>query len=103
MGRTFRQACLPYCLQRIADGRWIALNRQYKPIGMASTDWIDYEAVDAPRLKPTAAQLRALSANGEINGDQVWLYNDGCVPDAGSTHWSAYAKRLAVLSEIAVD
>lgn len=41
MGETeskFRQLFLIYCLDRLEDGSYVALNRRYKPVGFASTE-----------------------------------------------------------------
>jgi hypothetical protein len=29
----FRSIYLPYCLDKQADGSWLVLNREYKPVG----------------------------------------------------------------------
>jgi hypothetical protein len=40
----FRRICLPYVLQEQKDGSYIALNRNYKPIGFRIEKWVDYAA-----------------------------------------------------------
>ncbi|MBP6651008.1 MAG: hypothetical protein KA181_01070 [Xylophilus sp.] len=39
----FRYAFLIYCLIRLKDGCYIAVNRQYKPLGVMSGEWVEYE------------------------------------------------------------
>lgn len=39
----YRRTFLPYCFIRLDDGRYLALNRQYKPLGMPEDLCFDYE------------------------------------------------------------
>ena len=34
---------MPYCLQRQEDERYAILNREYKPLGFITKDWIKYD------------------------------------------------------------
>lgn len=103
VGRTFRHTSLPYCLARLKSGAWIALNRHYKPLGWLSTEWVDYETADVPRMKLTTAQLRALSRTGETDGDMIWLYADASIPTDSPGLWQVYSERLSILASAAVD
>jgi hypothetical protein len=95
---------LPYCLQRLADGRYIVLNRRYKPLGVQTREWVDYDThPSAARMKITAATARKLSWKSSDDVAVIHLYNDGCVPDAGADHLDAYAKRLAVFMKLPVE
>jgi hypothetical protein len=75
----FRAIYLPYCIERKADGSWLVLNRQYKPVGFNTTEHIRYEdypvATHFKGLGP--ATLAKLSYSGEAQGDRVYLYDDG--------------------------
>lgn len=96
-----RQLILIYCLQRLADGSYIALNRRYKPVGLSTVEWVDNEAFPV-RFKfkraLSAAQVAALSYKGDANPERIYLYNDGCIPTESSAHWKAYADRLERLA-----
>lgn len=97
----FRQVFLIYCLQRLEDGSYVALNRRYKPVGMTSTEWVKYE--DFPvRFKfkraLSAAQIAALSAKGDTAPECIYFYNDGCIPTDSPADWAAYAERLGRLA-----
>lgn len=96
-----RQIILIYCLQRLADGSYIALNRNYKPIGLATREWVEYETAPG-RFKfkraLSAAQVAALSCHGDAEAERIYLYNDGCVPTGSAIHWKAYADRLQRLA-----
>lgn len=96
-----RQLILIYCLERQPDGSYIALNRRYKPVGLSTVEWVDYEASPV-RFKfkraLSAAQVAALSYKGDANPERIYLYNDGCIPTESATHWKAYADRLERLA-----
>lgn len=97
----FRQAFLIYCLQRLEDGSYVALNRRYKPVGMTCTEWVKYE--DFPvsfkfKRALSATQIAALSYKGDAAPECIYLYNDGCIPTDSPAAWAAYAKRLERLA-----
>lgn len=96
-----RQLMLVYCLQRQADGSYIALNRRYKPLGFATTERVDYDAFPI-RFKfkraLSAAQVMALSCKGDSNPECIYLYLDGCVPTTSAADWKAYSARLERLA-----
>lgn len=96
---------LPYCLQRLASGRWLVLNRGYKPLGAPIDQRVDYETVPGARVKLTAAAKRKLDykGNGDPTADRIWLYNDGCLPTASPAHWRAYQARLEVLAKLRTE
>lgn len=103
----------PYCLERLDDGRWVALNRSYKPLGMTVpvTTWVDY--TDGPyqitfkrgELDEETLSLVATSVQRDEDGEpqRVYLYADACVPTTGAVHMAAYLERLAALSGLKVE
>lgn len=99
---TIRRIYMPYCIQRLKDGRYIVLNRIYKPLGVMSRDWVVYE--EHPTALPitglTAALVQKLSWKGSSDADCIYLYNDGCIPTDSAEHWDAYSKRLKLLAEL---
>jgi len=93
----FRHTFMIYCLQKLEDGSYVALNRSYKPVGMTSSEWVKYE--DLPvRFKfkrgLSARQIEALSYKGDPAAERIYFYNDGCVPTASDANWTAYSNRL---------
>ncbi len=104
----FRSVYMPYCLQRLPDGRYTVLNREYRPLGITTTDFscvVDYEKF------PIAARLtgltpkgvaRRLSVDGSADMNRIYLYHDGCVPTHGAKHMNAYMKRLKILAYLSV-
>lgn len=93
----------PYCIQRLDDGRYILLNRRYKPLGWQGREWVDYGThPSAAKLRVTAATARKLSYEGSPATDVIYLYNDGCVPTRSAANMRAYLERLAVLMKLRV-
>jgi len=93
----------PYCVKRLKDGRYIILNRRYKPLGNQTHDYITYETdPSAVALTITPAIAKKLSWKEESNVDVIHLYNDGCIPTESAAHMAAYCKRLAVLAALKV-
>lgn len=96
-----RQVFLPYCLQRLSDGRYILLNRRYKPLGTHAGEWVDYDKhPSAFRFKRSLSgrQAALLSWEGSEDTEVVFFYDDGCIPTHGAAKWTAYSKRLERLA-----
>ncbi len=100
----FRAIYLPYCIEQNADGSWLVLNRQYKPVGFNTEDHIKYE--DFPvvtKFKGLGpATLAKLSYSGDVHGNRVYLYNDGTNPLNGAAEMKAYLKRIELLAKLTV-
>lgn len=98
---NFSQVFLIYCLDRMPDGSYVALNRFYKPVGLTSTDWVEYEQFPV-RFKfkraLSAKQIAALSCHGDTAAERIYLYADGSVPTASAANWAVYAGRLERLA-----
>jgi hypothetical protein len=98
----FRSVHLPYCLQRLADGSYVVLNREYKPIGYRTRDHIRYE--DLPILATiqgiTPQMAAKLSWSGSDDLDRIMLYNDGCIPTASAEHMKRYLEKIEILAAL---
>lgn len=81
--------------QRLADGSYVVLNREYKPLGYRTRDHIRYE--DLPilaKIHGITPQVAAkLSWSGSEDLDRIMLYNDGCIPTASVEHMKRTSKR----------
>lgn len=103
-----RAIYFPYCLQELKDKSWVVLNRNYKPVGSGTTEFVEYEDVIQDRMRIariTPAQAKKISYKGEIDGTvtgdrTIYLYNDGCIPTSSEKDMAAYLKRLAVLMKL---
>ena len=98
--RDFRCVFLPYCLKKQPDGRYAVLNRQHKPLGFVTYEHVFYEAYPIlfkmRGLKPSVAAK--LSFDGNANVDEIFLYNDGCVPTRKKKYMLKYLERLRTLA-----
>lgn len=96
-----RKSHFPYCLQQIDGGRYIVLNRKYKPLGETADAWVSYETHPTVfPLKITAATAKTLSWEQSDATDRIYLYSDKCIPTSSATHMTAYLDRLAILMKI---
>ena len=97
----FRTVFLPYCLQKQQDGSYALLNRNYKPLGVEGSNWVEYSAFPCMvRFKRalSAQQIAALDCNGRTDGDCIYLYSDGSIPTSSESAWQAYSERLQRLA-----
>lgn len=99
-----RRVYLPYCVQLLPDGRYIVLNRLYKPIGIAVATWVDYVGhPSACTIKGlTAIRAAKMSHSNSPDLECIYLYADGCVPTDSKAKMAAYSERLAVLSALKI-
>lgn len=94
-------ACLPYCLKLQECGRYALLNREYKPLGFVSRDFIKYNSFPillTLRITPRKASL--LSYSGSKDTSCIMLYSDGCNPYLSYEYWKSYEDKLRVLFEL---
>lgn len=94
-----RQAFFPYGMARNQDGSWTLFNRMYKPVGVVSEDWADWDD-PGHKLKIkglSAAKLAKLDVHELGTGNQIYFYNDEFNPEASASNLNLYLKKLAVL------
>lgn len=101
----FRAVFFPYCLDKQPDGRYVVLNREYKPIGFKTREHIKYDDYRVcVELKGIGSATAAkLSYKGDSNTDRIYLYNDGCVPTKSNEHMKNYLERLKILAKLKVN
>lgn len=101
---TLRKSFFPYCLDRQPDGTYAVLNRDYKPLGLATKEHVQYAdypcLVKLPGLTP--AMAAQLSAKASPDTQRVYLYDDGCVPTDSQPKWDAYQRRLQLLAALQI-
>ena len=100
-----RAAFLPYCLDKQPDGRYALLNREYKPVGFFTRDWINY--ADYPVLVTLKGlgpkTIERLSYKGSSDPERIYLYNDESVPTRSEQNMKEYLKRLSILAKLKVS
>lgn len=103
--KDIRSTFLPYCVEQQSDGRYAVLNREYKPVGFWTRDFITY--ADHPTLVKikglTPQRAAKISHDGSPNPALIFLYNDGCVPTESAANMDAYLRRLSVLVQLKID
>ena len=99
----FRAVYFPYCIEK-RFGAWVVLNRQYKPVGFNTGDYVTYEdfPVSAELQGIGPAVAKKLSYDGNVEGDRIYLYNDGCVPTHSKGDMEAYLKKLGILARLKI-
>lgn len=96
----FRSDFLPYCLDQIGKDTYVVLNREYKPLGLITHDFVRYEDYAVQIKGITALKASKLSARGSDDRSRIYLYNDGCKPESRAEHAKAYFKRLEILLKL---
>jgi hypothetical protein len=102
MSKFFRTHLL-YTLQCQENGSYIALNRDYKPIGFRTKKHLIYS--DYPieihfAKKLSLITVKVLSFNNSDNTKEIFLYNDGCVPTQSDYNMQEYLIRLRRLASL---
>jgi hypothetical protein len=94
----------PYCLQKTTDGKWLILNRNYKPLGTIAKEWVDYDS-HPDRLainSQTIAALRKLAINDIPDKPDdpglFFFYDDSSMPTESAADWNRYANILRLLA-----
>lgn len=100
----FRAVFLPYCIQKLDDGRFVVLNRDYKPLGFKTREHIVYEdypiCVNMPGLTSRVAEKLSWKESPETK--EIFLYNDGSVPTRSAGDMNRYLDRLARLAKLKI-
>lgn len=80
------------------------LNRNYKPLGFLTREFVRYETLPVlGKIKGlTKAKCKALDCENRDATDRIYLYNDDCNPVLGAKEMAAYCQKLAVLSQLTV-
>jgi len=97
------RSSIPYCFHPLPDGRFILLNRDYKPLGIAGKGHdmlVDYEAfnthiVEADSSIIAAAKTMMYYPHG------IYFFGDSCPPWAGKRHAVALLDKMNRLLSIA--
>ena len=106
---SFRSIFFTYCLEVQADGSFVALNRNYKPVGFATKKYIEYQ--DFPvsfkfkdLTKTTIQKLNSRDEPFEIKpGEKLYLYTDACSPLKSTAYMQAYLEKMSILMRLQIN
>lgn len=105
----FSHTQLPYCLQKTTDGKWLALNRRYKPIGTTNLDWVDYNT-HPNRLKideKVIGEITQLApcAHPDMPDEPgiIYLFAGDPTPFTSDLDWARYTKLLKLVAAASTD
>ena len=100
-----RSVHFPYVIKEVEKGKFVVLNREYKPLGFNKRDYVKYE--DYPiiskitGLGPSTRNKLAYDGKGE--GNMIYLYDDGCVPTQSKKHMDSYLEKLRILAKCKIE
>lgn len=100
--KDFQSICLPYCLKKQEDGSYIALNREYKPLGFNQNKHVEYSDYPiATAFKGITKTLaKKVSWEGKDDLDSIFLYDSSCTPTKSKANMEAYLNRLSLLADL---
>lgn len=100
----FRAVYFPYCIERQADGKYVVLNREYKPVGFNTKEFIKYDKYPVKvALKLTPSRVTKLADGGENDGDRIYLYGDSTNPLRSKNNFDRYLEKLRLLATLEVS
>ena len=100
--RDLRSVFMPYVIQKQIDGKYVILNRLYKPLGFCKEEYVDYENYKVTICRLTSDRAQKISFNSNPSLDSIYLYNDKCIPTKSQKNMSAYLERLGLLARLTI-
>ena len=88
--RWFDILTLPYYLEKLSNGRWALINRNNKPLGNPTREWVDHNEAPSFAFDISDAVAAKLSGSPATTSTRIYL-TDG--PIGGPDYW----KRLTYL------
>jgi hypothetical protein len=86
---------MPYVIHDTGlAGTQILVNRDYKPLGNSSRDWVNYDAYPNLHIRLTASQIKAVVKPPHERG----IFGDASTPWRGRTEALLYLERLELLT-----
>ena len=101
--KDYYSRCNPYCFKKMADGRYLGLNRDYLPIDRTRNDVGGYleeltykELLENDHKEKgivlTIKDIKLLKHSGDK--DMFWLYRDECAPWKNKKYEADYDKKI---------
>lgn len=112
MTMDFFRTNLPYGMQKNEKGQWMFFNRQYKPLGCATTDFIeDKDLVDFysnyPKMNDefliSLAEFASVEKNEKGEISRIWFYRNATIPakeKLDKSKWNNYISKLKLLASL---
>lgn len=102
---SFSAVYFPYCIEKQDDGTWVVLNRQYKPVGFNTSDYVKYEdyPVSAKLSGIGPVTCKKIAYDGKDQGNRIYLYNDGTNPLTSKGDMDAYLEKLEILAKLSIN
>lgn len=103
MSDELRRTHFPYCFKQQDNGKYIILNRLYKPLGFCTHDHVVYEdyPIEFKTIRLTKSQIQKLTKN--TVDEFIFLYDDTCVPTHIKSKMDVYLEKLRILSQVKVE
>ncbi len=92
----------PYGMEKNDDDTWTLFNRNYKPVGVVSTEWREWREWNNPDHKInlkglTERRLLSLDVNCIGEGSRIYFYNDATNPENSAKDMNAYFDKMKIL------
>jgi phage regulator Rha-like protein len=101
---------MPYQAIKTVDGRLLLLNRNYKPLGFFTSDWVNYDDFPIVSIckgigRTTLVKLSHDSMLQEYKDGSigVWLYDDRSKPTLNAANMNSYIDKLKLLMKIEIS
>ena len=90
---------MPYCLQKQKNGKYVVLNRKYKPVGFCTNEHLNFEKYPICfKMRGINSKTAAsLSVTGDDNTNNIYLYSDKTIPTKNKENMRRYFDRLQKL------
>lgn len=101
----FRLYFLIYCLRRLPDGLYVALNRLYWPVGCTREPGPEAERAGVTfqfKRGLSSEQVSRISFDSDPSTECIYLYGDACIPTMSAAHWAGYMQRLQRIARLRV-
>ena len=103
--QSFLSINFPYCLEYQPDGSIVVLNREYKPLGFNTKEFITYKnyPINTKYKKIHPANSKKLSIRDDVNvNERIYLYDDGCNPLSSKANMKMFLEKLATLAKLKI-
>lgn len=97
-----REALFPYGMEMQEDGSWVFFNRDYKPAGINTKGWVDYNSYPVKfKLKPFGGATREkLRLTSDPDDKRIYFYDDATQPTSSNANMQAYLNKLETIMRL---